>query len=179
VTYSARSLLGQAWVLFVLAAISAALAGPAGAQAPDPAPTRVKSPRPDPAPTGRREAPPPRTTQAPAVTPRTRVVEPPAPVTRPSVARQAPVSQPTSSSTVQRARVETPKKPQAAKPRKAKPPLRKRAVKRAIGAIQPLARATDRSPDGMLLAGGLALFVLLLGEAVFLALSVRFLRSST
>jgi hypothetical protein len=31
------------------------------------------------------------------------------------------------------------------------------------------------SPDGKLLAGGLALFVLLLGETIFLALSVRFL----
>jgi hypothetical protein len=31
----------------------------------------------------------------------------------------------------------------------------------------------------MLLAGGLALFVLLLGETVFLALSVRFLRRAT
>jgi hypothetical protein len=30
----------------------------------------------------------------------------------------------------------------------------------------------------MLLAGGLALFALLLGEAIFLALSVRFLRKT-
>jgi hypothetical protein len=178
VTYSARSLLGQAWVLFVLAAISAALAGPAGAQAPDPAPTRVGSPRPDPAPTGRREAPPPRTRQAPAATPRTPVVEPPAQVTPPSAARQAPVYRSTPSTTVRRARVQPPKKPAAAKPQRAKAPLRKRAVKGAIRAIQPLATRAKSSPDGMLLAGGLALFVFLLGEAVFLALSVRFLRGT-
>jgi hypothetical protein len=39
--------------------------------------------------------------------------------------------------------------------------------------------ATDAaSPDTLLLVGGLALFVLVLGDAVFLALSSRFLREA-
>jgi hypothetical protein len=33
----------------------------------------------------------------------------------------------------------------------------------------------DSSPDSKLLAGGLALFALLVGETIFMALSVRFL----
>jgi hypothetical protein len=52
-------------------------------------------------------------------------------------------------------------------------------VKRTLGAIHRIGTPTDSSVDGMLLAGGLALFVLLLGEAIFLSLSVRFLRRTT
>jgi hypothetical protein len=182
VTHSARSLLWQAWVLLVLAAIGAALAGPASAQAPDPAPPRLKSPRPDPAPTGPREPARSAPAQSPRVTVRARSVEPPPP---PAVAPRAPVAPqpsfepPAPRPTPQRARVETPKKPSAAKPKQARTPSRKRAVKRTLrAALQPIHKATDSSPDSMLLAGGVALFVLSLGQAIFLALSVRFLRTS-
>jgi hypothetical protein len=42
----------------------------------------------------------------------------------------------------------------------------------------PVAPAAASSPDTMLLAGGLALFVLVLGDMVFLTLSSRFLREA-
>jgi hypothetical protein len=172
VTYTARSLLGQAWALLLLAAMSAALAEPAWAQGPDPAPTRVKAPRPDPAPTRSKANS--QSTKTPAVTVRPRafkspiVVAPPAPIAPQPVSRPAP-----------RAQVEAPKRARATKPQRARTPSRKSAVKGTLGAGQRLGSAVDSSPDGMLLAGGLALFVLLLGETIFLTLSLRFLRSTT
>ena len=64
-----------------------------------------------------------------------------------------------------------------------KPPVAKKTPKRST---QPKRRALPRaravaesaSPDTMLLAGGLALFVLVLGDTVFLTLSARFLRQT-
>jgi hypothetical protein len=56
VRYNARSLLGQVWALALVAVISAALAAPAHAQGPDPAPTHAKALRPDPAPAARPKA---------------------------------------------------------------------------------------------------------------------------
>jgi hypothetical protein len=169
VTYKARSLLGQTWALLLVAAISAGLADPAWAQGPDPAPTRVKVLRPEPAPTVRSKVPASQSTKTPSVTVRPRAVvfpPPPAPT-----APQPPVSPP---APVQQARVETPKRPLT--PQRPRTTSRKRAAK---WASQRLGTAVDSSPDGMLLAGGVALFVLLLGETIFLALSVRFLRRAT
>jgi hypothetical protein len=175
-------LLRQAWGLLVLAALGAVLAAPARAQGPDPAPTRAKAPRPDPAPTHRLEAPSSRLKQTPV---RQQVVHPPAPPAPagpPPVAPQRSFSPaPEPPAPVRQARVQTPRKakPAAAKPQRAEAPLKKRAVKRALGAIRPIAKAAEASPDGMLLAGGIALFFLSLGEAIFLALSVRFLRGTS
>lgn len=98
------------------------------------------------------------------------------PVTPPPVAPQPPVAAPPPAS-VQRARTEAPKEPAASKPQQARAPSRKQRVKqKTVQAIRSVAATTKSSPDGMLLAGGLALFALLLSEAIFLALSVRFLR---
>lgn len=171
-TYNARSLLGQMWALLLVAAVGAALADPAVAQGPDPAPTRVKALRPEPAPTAQPKVSAPKSRTPPAVIVRPRVVQPPAAVAPPPapIAPQPPAS-------VQRARAEAQKRP--AKPQRPRATSRKRAAKWTLDAGHRLGRAVDSSPDGMLLAGGLALFVLLLGETIFLALSVRFLRRTT
>jgi hypothetical protein len=170
---SARPLLRQTWVILILAAIGAALAGPARAQGPgpDPGPTIVQNPRPDPAPTRRREQSSPTTKQTPTVIAR-------APAIQPSPVAPQPPFSPPPPAPVQRARTEAPQRPAAAKPRRARAPSRKQRAKQTLRAIRSVAASTESSPDGMLLAGGLALFALLLGEAIFLALSVRFLRTT-
>jgi hypothetical protein len=179
VTYNARLWLGQAWALVFLAAISAALAGPARAQGPDPvpAPTHTKALRPEPAPSARPKAASSRPTNSSTVTTvQSRTARSPIVVTPPAPIAPQPAFTP---ARVQRARVEPPKKPTATKPQRARAPSKKAEVKWTLGARERLGAAVDSSPDGMLLAGGLALFVLLLGETIFLTLSVRFLRRTT
>jgi hypothetical protein len=177
VTYNARLWLGQAWALVFLAAIGAVLAGSARAQGPDPvpAPTHAKALRPEPAPTARAKASSSRPTNSSTVTVQSRTPRSPIVVTPPAPIAPQPAFTP---ARVQRARVEPPKK-LAAKPQRARAPSKKPEVKWTLGARERLGAAVDSSPDGMLLAGGLALFVLLLGETIFLALSVRFLRRTT
>jgi hypothetical protein len=51
------------------------------------------------------------------------------------------------------------------------------AAKRALARIAPAA-AKASSSDTMLMVGGLALVILVLGDTVFLALSSRFLREA-
>jgi hypothetical protein len=66
-------------------------------------------------------------------------------------------------------------------PAKSKPrpkPKSERPIKQAVRAPLPgLSREEATSPDTMLLAGGLALFVLVLADMAFLTLSTRVLRT--
>lgn len=55
-------------------------------------------------------------------------------------------------------------------------PLAEEAPAQSLPGLRPLAGAESSSPDRMLLIGGLALFVLVLSDTVFLALSTRALR---
>ena len=58
-------------------------------------------------------------------------------------------------------------------------PVRKRTTKQAVRkALPSLGKKDAGSADTMLLIGGLALFVLVLLDTVFLTLSTRFLRSA-
>jgi hypothetical protein len=60
-----------------------------------------------------------------------------------------------------------------------KKPVRERTTKQTVRkALPSLGRNEARSPDTPLLIGGLALFVLVLCDTVFLTLSTRFLRSA-
>ena len=60
-------------------------------------------------------------------------------------------------------------------PTKSVKPSRADAPKTAVQAL-PLTREQVTSPDGMLLAGGVALFVFVLADTILLAMSSRFLR---
>lgn len=58
-------------------------------------------------------------------------------------------------------------------------PARERTTKQtASKALPGLVREQASSPDTMLMVGGLALFVLVLADTVFLTLSARYLRPS-
>lgn len=62
---------------------------------------------------------------------------------------------------------------------KKRAPARGRTGKQALSksaASLPTAAPGSSSPDSKLLIGGIALFVLVLGDTMFLALSTRFLR---
>jgi hypothetical protein len=157
--------------------MSVTLAGPAYAQGPEPAPAPrgAKPIGPEPVPGSRAKASsqstkaPPATVRPPAVRSPI-VVAPPAPI-----APQSPVFRPAQAATTQRPRVEAPKRRVAPKRQQARAPAKKPVAKWTLGATQERAASANSAPDGKLLAGGLALFVLLLGETVFLLLSVRFL----
>jgi len=68
---------------------------------------------------------------------------------------------------------------QRREPAKPRPkPKSEGPIKQAVGAPLPtLSREEATSPDTMLLVGGLALFVLVLVDMVFLTLSTRVLRT--
>jgi cytoskeletal protein RodZ len=183
VRHCGRSLPGRAWALCLVAAMSAALVGPTYAQGPEPAPTGAK-PRPvgpEPAPTSRSKATssssqstkPPAATVRPPTVRAPIVVDPPA-----AIAPQPPVTPQVQQASAQRARVKAPKRPAAAKTQRAQARAKGPVAKLTLGAGHRPGTSVDASPDGKLLAGGLALFVLLLGETIFLALSVRFLAVS-
>jgi hypothetical protein len=174
---SARSLLRQASVLLLSCCAGAVLAGPvlAAGPAPEPAPPTTQSPKPEPVPGATPPPPPPPPPAArvsppsppppPAPTPQPVVVSPPpAPVFTPppAPAPAAPVRRQT--------RVQ---KRATAKPKVSRAKTAKHAVRRALPS---LTREEVTSPDTMLLAGGLALFVLVLADMVFLTLSTRALR---
>jgi hypothetical protein len=54
----------------------------------------------------------------------------------------------------------------------------KKAAKRTLPRPAPAAAASSSSPDTLLLVGGLALFILVLGDTLFLAFSARYLREA-
>jgi hypothetical protein len=175
VRYCGRSLPGRAWAFCLVAAMSATLVGPAYAQGPEPAPTgaKPKPVGPEPAPTSRSKASSSESTKQPAATappPAVRtVVAPPAAIAPQSPVQRAPAPQP---------RVKAPKRRAAARTQRARGPAKEPVAKVTLGAGHRPGTSVDAAPDGKLLAGGLALFVLLLGETIFLALSVRFLAVS-
>jgi hypothetical protein len=181
VTYCGRSLLAPAWALCLLAAMSATLVGPAYAQGPEPAPTGA-NPRqigPEPVPTSRSKASSSKSTGPPAATVRPPAVRSPIVVAPPAaIVPQPPVSPQVQPARAQRPRVEAPRRRAPAKAQRAQATAQKPVAKVTLGAGDRPGTSAHSSPDGKLLAGGLALFVLLLGETIFLALSVRFLAVS-
>jgi hypothetical protein len=184
---SSGSLLRRALVLLAMGAAgvltaTALAAGPA----PDPAPPRTAtSPTPEPV-TGKQPAPAPRTTtRTPTVNVRPQAVQP---------APQPPVSPPPPPSPVQPvipvpAPAPAPASPAPERVQK-RPTVEQKPTRttgskpstrpeRTLPAALGRPKATDSSStDTLLLIGGLALFVLVLGDTLFLALSARLLRIS-
>jgi hypothetical protein len=192
-TGSGRSLLRQASILFAVFCGCGALASPvlAAGPAPEPAPPRTKVPVPEPVPgaaphparsTSDRVSPPPSPPPAPppaapAPAPQPVFVSPPPPpppvriyVTQPPPAPPAAVRRETRAQ-----RRETAKAKPHAKAKASRPRVTNRVASRPLPS---LTREEATSPDTMLLAGGLALFVLVLADTVFLALSTRLLRGA-
>lgn len=181
---SGGSLLRRASVLLAVGAAglltaTALAAGPA----PDPAPPRTgTSPTPEPV-TGKQPAPTPRTTtRTSTVSVRPQAVQPapappvspppPPPSIQPVIPPPAPAPVSPAPMRVQRrAKVE----PKVTRKAKAKAATR---AKRTVPALGRPKVADSSSPDTMLLIGGLALVVLVLGDTLFLALSGRLLRLS-
>lgn len=179
---SGGSLLRRASILFAVGATglltaSALAAGPA----PDPAPPRTATtPKPEPV-TGQQPAPPPRTTaRTPTVSVRPQAVQPPPPPPvspppppppiQPAIPPPAPA--PVSPAPVRVQRRTTVER-KATRTTKSKPATRAKQTLPALG--RPKA-ADSSAPDTMLLIGGLALVVLVLGDTLFLAVSTRLLR---
>jgi hypothetical protein len=63
------------------------------------------------------------------------------------------------------------------KKKKETPPAHEQGAKTPVKRL-PAVSAESSSPDSMLLIGGLALVILVLGDTIFLALSSRFLRDA-
>lgn len=166
---SERSLLRQASVLLLAFCLGAAVA-PAVAQggpAPDPAPPRAQTPKPEPV-TGARPQPSrPVTTHvsprqaAPAPAPVVSAPQPPASV-QPPAPKQQLARRPA-------------QKRETTRGKPVRQRTAKEAVRRSLPSVSP---KTADSPDALLLIGGLALFVLVLCDTVFLTLSTRSLRGA-
>jgi hypothetical protein len=179
-TGSGRSWRRQASVLLVLCCSFVFGADQAFAQdpAPEPAPPKSSAPKPEAPPSAKRE---------PAQKPTTRVTPPPAPPPPPpatppaaAVAQPPPppvvtrVSQPPAAPVRRETPVQKPVKP---KPNPKPRPTPNRPIKEATPAALPtLSRDEATSPNTLLMVGGLALFVLVLADLVFLTLSTRVLR---
>ena len=180
-TSSGRSLLRQASVLLAVCCAALVAANPALAQdpAPEPAPPKTSSPRPEPPPSADRQPQTPRVTPPappatpPATPPPAAVTPPPAPAVTPVVSQPPPA--PTRRvSPIQR---REPAKPKA-RPKPKPKPAPDRTFKQASAAsLAGISREQATSPDTMLMVGGLALFVLVLADVVFLTMSTRVLRS--
>lgn len=184
-TGSVRSLLRQASVLIVLCCAVAASAGQAFAQdrAPEPAPPKSSAPKPEAPPSAKREPPekpaarvtqPPAPPPPPATPPPTAVAPPPPPppvvVSQQPAAPAAPARRETRTPRREPARTRTKPKP------KPKPDADRTVKETARAALPTLSREEATSPDTLLMVGGLALFVLVLADLVFLTLSTRVLR---
>ena len=153
--------------------------GPALAQGPGPEQPPVKAPAklgPDPAPVpARSSAPSNSTTQPPAVTStpsRPTVPAAGSTPTRPSSSKvvSSPKAQSTSRPTSKPRHA--PAKPQPTKAARKRSPTIERVTRAALGAT----RAQPGGSNRLLFLGGLALLVLVLGDAAFLTLSARVLR---
>jgi hypothetical protein len=182
---SKRSFLRQTGVLLAVAWFAGAFVAAAHAQgpAPDPAPPSTSRPKPEPAP-GAPQPPPAARTSTPTVRTQPQAVQPvapsaplpPSPAPAPPSAPRVVVRQSPTGPVLRRAPLRT-------KPHKAERKKSTKAKKDTSGVHKrrlPTARAevaTDSSSrDRMLLIGGLALVVLIVGDTVFLSLSARFLR---
>jgi hypothetical protein len=182
-TGSGRSLLRQASVVLVVCCACVVAAGPAFAQdrAPEPAPPNTSTPKPEAPPSAQRQptpktvtrvTPPPAPPAAPPPPPPPAAVTPPPPTVVTPVVSQPPPAPVRSESRIQRPK--TPKPRPKSEEKKPEPKVQQEAV----GAPLPgLSREKATSPDTMLLAGGLALFVLVLADMVFLTLSTRVMRA--
>lgn len=179
---SGRSLLRRTSSLLLLGCCSAVLAAPALAQpAPDPAPAPPTQPKPEAPgakPQPQPQPPPPPSPPAPSPPPApVQAVQPP-PAPAPLLpTRLSPPPGPTPPpAPAARTRAPIRKAPRTAKKKPVKRAVAtKRAVKKRVSALS--AAAVKSSPsDSMLLAGGLALVVLVLGDTILLALSRRYLR---
>jgi hypothetical protein len=175
----------QAAAAVVLACAVPVFAAPAfGQSGPEPAPKRRTGPIPEPFPTTKtqpRHVSPP----APPAPPPAPPAAPPPASPPPPAAPQAPAevgvvapppSPPVFQSPRSLPRTAPPRKQRtkAAKQNRVRVATPKRAAKQALAKVAPKAS----SPDGMLLAGGLALFVLVLAGTGLLTLSTRVLRIS-
>jgi hypothetical protein len=175
-TGSGRSWRRQASVLLVLCCSFAVGAGQAFAQdpAPEPAPPKSSAPKPEAPPSAKPE---------PAQKPATRVTPPPAPpppppATPPAAVVASPPPPPVVTRVQQPPAAPVRRETPVQKPAKPKPkPSSDRTIKQtAPAAIPTLSREEATSPDTLLMVGGLALFVLVLADLVFLTLSTRVLR---
>lgn len=180
---SGRSFKRQATVL-VLLGCAAVFAGSALAEgpAPEPAPPRTSGPKPEPPGSTRREPAKQTTTEPTSTTSRAqqqtaRATSPPAPPppapTRSFSPQPAPVT-PSPPASVRPA----PQQSQTQKPKAVKKKVRPRPGKKALPRVAPAAASHSSSPDTMLLIGGVALVILVLGDTVFLGFSARFLREA-
>jgi hypothetical protein len=172
---SERSLLRQTFVVLVVTGLAAAFAtaGPAEGAAPDPAPPSTTRPKPEPAPGA--QPTPARTTkvsvQPKAVQPVAPTAPPPpSPPATPPPAPQAVVTPPL---VYRRAPVRV----QRQKTERKQNPARRKVSKPTLPRARSEVVTDPSSGDRMLLIGGLALVVLIIGDTVFLSLSARFLRA--
>jgi hypothetical protein len=189
-----RSLLRQASILLVLGG-TAVLAAPALAAgpAPEPAPPRTNMPKPEPVPgTKRREPSTTTTTTRTSSTPEAprQAAQPPA--APPSPPSPPPPPAPTQVFTPQPLQVAPPPPAPARRPptRVQRPATKPKAkqkqartgstkqTKRVLPRVAPAATSQSSSSDTMLLIGGVALFILVLGDTLFLAFSARYLRGA-
>ncbi len=187
VTRSGRSSLRRATIAVLLGCAAMGLSAPAFAQGPAPEPAPPSPTRPKPEPRSTRPEPPPPARRATQPTP----PPPPASPSPPPAASPPPPASPQTSQTFVQ-QPPPPAPPPAAPVRRAqtpvqRPPARKTPKKKRVIAskpkqtrVLPRVRATVAadSPDTMLLVGGFALFVLVLGDTIFLTLSARFLREA-
>ena len=179
---SKRSLLRQASVLIVLCCAFAVGPSQALAQdpAPEPAPQNSSGPKPEAPPGAKRQPETPATRTTPPPPPASQPPPPPATTPQPAAVTPPPapvatrvVSQPPPASVRRESRVQR-REPVTSKP---KPKPAPKVTKTAAPALPGLSREQATSPDTLLLAGGLALFFLVLADMVFLTLSTRLLRT--
>jgi hypothetical protein len=173
-------------------AVPVALAAPAfGQSGPEPAPKQRTGPIPEPFPTAKpqpREVSPPAQPATPPAPPAPLPASPPPPAAPPPPPEVSVVAPPPSPPVLQSPpsvpRTAPPasgEQPRQTKGAKTTSPNRTRIGKPKRAAKHVLARVAEKrssTSDGMLLAGGLALFVLVLAGTVLLTLSTRVLRVS-
>jgi len=187
---SGRSLLRHASILLALGAV-ALVGAPTGfaaqGPAPEPAPPRTNLPKPEPSPGAVRREPrraiatTAQTTPPPPAAPAVQAVQPPAPAPPPAAPTPSPptfVPSPPPPAPVR----QQPRRAQTAgvvKKKVSRTKKTKRPAGRALPRPRPAAAtAQAASGDSTLLIAGLALVVLVLGDTLFMALSVRYLRST-
>ena len=182
VTCSGRSSLRRATIV-LLGCAALGLSAPALAQgpAPEPAPPAPTSPKPEPRSTPPEPPPPARRATQPTPPPPPSPSPPPAPSPPPpaqtsqTFVQQPPPPAPTPTAPVRRARTPVQEPPATKTPKKKRVIPSKQTQKPVLTRVR--ATVAD-SPDTMLLVGGFALFVLVLGDTIFLTLSARFLREA-
>jgi hypothetical protein len=190
VTLSGRSLLRQASIVVVAGcALGAAVPALAEGPVPEPAPT-TSSPAPKPEPVPSAQPPARQTTTTPpppAVQTEPQAVQPPpatpapqpsVPVTPPPAIVRTPVVTPTLPAPPRRAERRKTKQRTTTDGRTGQNRRSTPTGQQTRGTAATIARASASSPDTLLLIGGFALVVIVLGDTIFLTLSTRYLRQS-